>query len=301
MQLIGLFVISIILNVMYIASLNDRFLKRINSDDSNNKICDNIFLEKIYSVLFEIIKFLFEIIKFLFGIINFDYEDSGYSKFVIRYKCDENKKQEKTNKKEETILKRYIKYKNNCNLISSFILFIILIISLIIYEAAFLSCDIKPNLILEPLYIFLFIRFISRALEIIIAFGKDVIENKNSSGLNQGERFKLAVKSLCEIIIRSATIYLLLTILIDGKIENVLFDAASNMYMSIINSINFASMYSSEYKSVSYNDPKYVYEVIGKSVIFLQGVTSFVLIILSFAQYLNPENEEENKNDTNNR
>lgn len=314
-DLVVLVVFFIGINILYVFVLNRCIFKIIDCDVSTK---DNNPLVKIKNWcirawdkiknsctgVYDIIKFLFSCVwdrvkylfSFLFSLINFDYTASKYSKECIKSKCDKVG-EDRTTKKNK--VKKYIKDKNEWNLRGSIAVFAFLIFVLTRYEQGVAPYDVKNNIKLPSLYIFLSVRFTSRALEIITAFYIDIIErNENSSGLDSNDRFKLAVNSLCEIIIRCAAIYLLLHILNYGEIENVISNTFSSIYISTINSINFVSMYSSEYifggedKSIfahifgCKNEFMDAYNFIGRSVVVLQGVASFVLIILSFAQYL---------------
>lgn len=302
MELVGLgdlVVCSILLNFFYLMILNKSILKIIDRGGlSKCKIFNNGFVKEICSVVFCII-------NFLFGSINLDYNASKCSKNYIRNKSNSNKKSSRNKQSDDNDYKRYIKYKNKWNLGFFIAVFTFVIFVIIRYKQGVLLYDGKNDLPLTFLYIFLFIRFMSRSLEIIIAFYKDILDgNENSSGLEPHERFGLAVNSLIELIIRGAAIYLLLHMLNYGIIESVISNTFSSIYISIINSINFASMYSSEYifggedKSIfAYifgckNEFMDVYNFIGRSVVVLQGVASFVLIILSFAQYLSGVKDE---------
>lgn len=87
------------------------------------------------------------------------------------------------------------------------------ILNIIISSAAgvLLVCFNKylPNFIVtKMILIFAGIRFVSRSIEIIISFVKDVIDKKKSSCLDRNERITLAFYSLLEIIFFSMCIFI---------------------------------------------------------------------------------------------
>lgn len=290
-------IFSILLNIVYVYILNCFVLKAIEcSDGSNLGRFINFFRSSLKK----------STILSKLNIFNLDYIASRCSKEQLQEDVKKKYQAQKTNA--ENLVDRlaskrndYIKYKNICNLGMSGGILVSTILAFWIGNYKVIFDDCLTDLILS----FLFIRFISRALEIIFAFYNDIIDNKNDSKLKSDERLLLAIKSLFEIIIRSATIYLLIYTLKDVPSGNLLSNAISSVYLSILNSISFGSAYSSEIfdscKSVCYctgkccctDELSYIYEFIGKSVVVLQGVASFVLIILSFAKYLS--GEEKNK------
>ncbi len=97
--------------------------------------------------------------------------------------------------------------KSKSNLIKAFNISNI-IISLVV--GILLVCFNKylPNFIVtKVILIFAGIRFVSRSIEIIISFVKDVIDKKKSSSLVRNERITLAFYSLLEIIFFSICIF----------------------------------------------------------------------------------------------
>lgn len=320
MSLFCFIIISMVINFLWVSGFNLWTLEKIDNTDSNKK-------KSSFEFLVNSVKGL---LNFLFSFINFDYVASKFSKKFIEYKGKDNSKSVKERRTD------YIKHKNKYNLITSIavlvLIFILLLASGNISKFNFTNIDFKISF----LYVFLFIRLLSRALEIIFAFYYDISkkegledeqDNENKSNLNSSDRFKLAVRSLFEIIIRCATIYLLLHIIEYGRAENfksLIGNTFSSLYMSIINSINFASIYSSEdifnsvdiyhanvYGSIDVNNSTsafkgtytlesaknvpYIYTFIRKTTVVIQAVSSFVLIILSFAKYLSSKEDEKSK------
>lgn len=95
--------------------------------------------------------------------------------------------------------------------------------------------------------------------------------------------YKLAVNSLVEIIVRCATIYLLLYTLTGKGTGNVFSDVITSLYSS-----------KGIFESTCGINPVYIF--ISQSVAILQAVTSFVLIVFSFAKYISSDDKEDNKN-----
>ncbi len=114
-------------------------------------------------------------------------------------------------KKNRIFYQKYLIELNNFNILIS-LLFFWVIIMLNFFEA---------NSLHKNLYKFLFqiilgfaeYRVISRSIEIIYAFGKDVISNKNNSGLNSFMRIGLAIKSYFEIMLNYANRFFLVELL----------------------------------------------------------------------------------------
>lgn len=300
-------IISIVLNFLFVKVFNSCVLKKMKVENTSTKVitknayCTALLLSLV--ILFGLYKniengtYIFVLILIFFvmdwskknyydnldeyknkncfiNLLNIDYVSSKFSKKLI---------------KDENIInkyKNYINYKNKYNLRISFILFIFISVGLGIGKYIYSLYDTEVIYTFDFLCVFLFIRFISRAFEIIIAFYNDILDNKKKSNLKSGDRFKLAVNSLIEIVLRSATIYLLIDTLNYECGQSLISDMISSIYLSIINSINFASAYSIETNAIG------TYEFIRKTVTVLQGLTSFVLIILSFAQYLSSRDDQ---------
>lgn len=282
------FVCSIVANFMLVTILNSYILTIIETSDDSDKDRD----KKFFSSLRKIKNIWKIIVNIIINIFNLDYVASKCSKKLLKPKQEEREEQEE---QDDTEHKMFILKKNKYNFIISCFSFIFTIILVGIFEARFQANCTNVNLILNPLCVFLFIRFVSRSLEIIIAFYKDISDDKNDSNLESNERFLLAVKSLAEIIVRSATIYLLIYTVNDESSGKLLGNTISSVYLSVLNSINFGSAYSAEIITGEICENRTQYELILRSVVVLQSVTSFVLIILSFAKYLSGEVKDKSK------
>ncbi|MDZ4183670.1 MAG: hypothetical protein U1D97_01670 [Desulfuromonadales bacterium] len=149
---------------------------------------------------------------------------------------------------------KFIVFNNSGNLLVSAILFSVPI-------AIHLQCQKVPEVVIG----FLFWRFLSRSLEISRAFVDDILDTKNESGIDQGVRIKLALKSYAEIYIYSAALYSVLSPCLSSFEEATL----GSLYVGTLTNIT------------------YVTENIEiKHLVFVQVFTTLSLIVLSIAGYL---------------
>lgn len=132
---------------------------------------------------------------------------------------------------------------------------------------------------------FLLIRVISRGLEMIIAFYRDVAtraSNVRSSDLNKYKRISLAVHSYFELVIAYAIIYFVLDFPLN-------FDGNSDFNLSLLDSLYY-SLGIVTFTNVTIDGLNYLHKLI----VYSQVITAQVLIGLSIASYLGWEDEEEN-------
>lgn len=116
---------------------------------------------------------------------------------------------------------------------------------------------------------FVLVRCISRSIEIVVAFYKDVVyKQRKSSSLKSGERITLAVKSYIDVIIMYGCVYDLF------KIFN-----CNNIFYALIRSFGISTFTEVEYNGV----------ILASLIISLQVLTSMVLVIFSLARYIGEE------------
>lgn len=122
---------------------------------------------------------------------------------------------------------------------------------------------------------FLFFRTISRSLEIIIAFGNDTLQNKpQKSSLDKYDRISLAVHSYIDVILMYASLYYAF------KFER----NSINLIESLLDSIGIMTF-------SNFFDEFSKYELYKKMIVYLQVITSFVLVSVSFAIYIGREDK----------
>lgn len=112
---------------------------------------------------------------------------------------------------------------------------------------------------------FLFWRFMSRSIEITYAFGNDILNERNESGIEKNQRIQLALKSYLEIYIYSAAFYFVLSPHL-ASLESAMLGA---LYVGTLTNISFVT---------NCIEMKYL--------VFLQVFATLSLIILSIAGYL---------------
>lgn len=103
----------------------------------------------------------------------------------------------KTEKERERRAK-IVKSFNVENILLSFFFGIILI---------FLFTFAKSSTLFETFLFFMGVRFVSRSMEIIISFLKDILDKKKTSSLRKPERIRLAFYSLFEVVFASICIF----------------------------------------------------------------------------------------------
>ncbi len=171
--------------------------------------------------------------------------------------------------------RKFIILKNIVNLMISFAFLVY------VYLSKYTFTETK-----KIVFYILLIRFISRSIEICIAFYVDVVKDADKrSNLIPSDRIRLAIFSAIEITIMSVTLLSMLGNCLD-------FELISS---SIINTLTFCSgAIKSPEDLLNYNKTIYFY----RNLVFLvQGVTSFVLIVFSIAVYLNGENHDVDSRD----
>ncbi|MGE6707869.1 hypothetical protein [Exiguobacterium artemiae] len=192
----------------------------------------------------------------------------------------------KTSKK----LADIIKFRNQKNLLVS-ILFVFLVV------IVFYLYDSKNNLVLlwTTFFWMFFYRFISRSIEIAIAFFKDIRpESKlKRSQLDNNERIVLVVKSLSEIILLSTTLYMVILILMDVSkfnIFNLFFKSFGHALATAIFNTSFPYdvLNSIKIENADYSFDfvvSKIWVVMTQIIHLIQLIMSVVLVSLSITSY----------------
>jgi hypothetical protein len=185
-----------------------------------------------------------------------DYIIARFLKYLIKNK----KSNDQQNEAEEyEKLGNFIKYSNYGNLLISIIIFII---TCVFYSQ-------KYWLLLG----FVFWRFVSRSLEIMIAFVKDVTsKSKKSSYLDKYDRINLATTSYIEIIIYSAAFYVTLGKNID-YIQALLLSLGTSTFTHV--------PFYTDAIEIKLFEKDWMYLFV-----YLQVLTSISLVVLSIASYI---------------
>lgn len=202
---------------------------------------------------------------------------------------------------------RLLKGFNKTNLIFTVIILSIYIIDIVLdlfvrkQEVSKISFD---NYFIV-LNVFVVIRVISRTIEIIYAFYKDVEEENKTSSLMNGNRLQLAVWSYIEMILLYAIIYYISGVFYeDNLFDNIVrsFGIMSFTDIDLTYYINLTSdeklTYNSLYVILDNYDYNwltlFVNEIWIRVVMGLQIVTSMTLVVFSIAKYLGGENCKNN-------
>lgn len=207
--------------------------------------------------------------------------------FSIDYICScsfKNNISEFESKKQNKNLRTdYLRYKNLWNFIFSVCIIGFGFISI------FLNLEIR---VMEYCLIFICIRLLSRCVEICVAFYNDIVDKEpKTSLLKPSERMKLAIVSGIELSFTTAFLYELLEVFTmnskyyDLELKEKIVHYFNNLYGSMINTMTFGSG--------ALKKPTYIkYDFIYNSVILIQSITAFVLIVFSIAVYLSSNNAD---------
>lgn len=188
---------------------------------------------------------------------NIYYCNSSGKKIYI-YKTTEVTSKEKHMKQE---LQDLINKFNSFNLLVSIVMFLIFFV--IKY------CGYKIHILL--LFI-IFLRCFSRGIEIATAFYKDIIDSKTkSSGLVASDRIKLATKSLVEITLLFAALYMYWSEIMDSIIYSI--------GISTLLDVNLTYEVNEHGELSVFPDAK-------KIVAVFQAIVAAILIVLSLARYI---------------
>jgi hypothetical protein len=174
----------------------------------------------------------------------------------------------------------FVKYSNWINLSFAALLYIVLST----YETMFWQ-QTTATLSTMIFRSFLLVRLISRGLEMIIAFYRDVATRTpsvTSSDLSKYKRISLAVHSYFELVIAYAIIYFILDFPLN-------FDAKPDFTLSLLDSLYF-SLGIVTFTNVNIEG----FNNLHKLIVYSQVITAQVLIGLSLASYIGWEDKQEN-------
>lgn len=171
-------------------------------------------------------------------------------------------------------LKYFITYSNYSNLFVSFLM-----------AVAPLAFSDNINALQTIQYILGF-RIISRCLEIIFSFGKDVITKSDvnkSSALDKFDRLQLALLSLLEICLLSAAIYAVI------NVETCPLQMFNSLLYSLGTSLIVAVNLKGQDGLILFSSPS---NALFNFFVILQSLTSVTLIVLAVAGYLSDGNKQ---------
>jgi hypothetical protein len=177
-------------------------------------------------------------------------------------------KQSAPDEQYKDLLKRYIVKNNHYNIAISVALLFAVSISYYLFNGA-------TYLLGVVIY-----RFISRSVEIIVAFGKDVTSNKDkNSSLSKYDRIKLAIKSYFEVFVFSSTLYMFMP-QIKG-IDAIFVSLGTGTFTTVSNHIKLPSYINMPYETTDL----YLMNI----ALFTQIFTTLSLVVLSLALYVSSE------------
>lgn len=194
----------------------------------------------------------------------FTYKES--LKLIYRY-CERLKKEN---------LKKFITYSNHLNLCLSVLLSIVPLI-----------CKTDGNVFVFVKYV-IWVRIVSRFIEIVISFGQDVVTSRGESkcsALNKFDRVQLALLSLLEICIISASNYAV----INGETCPV--QMFNSLLYSIGTSLIVAVNLKGQESNISFASSD---NSLFNCFVILQVFTSATLIVLAIAGYLSDDRQQYN-------
>ncbi|MCD2335621.1 hypothetical protein [Bacillus cereus] len=185
----------------------------------------------------------------------------------------------------------YIRFRNKVNLSNSIITAISIILLIIIYTFTPIIETSYMKSFLFIIYIFIFLRLLSRSTEICISFYQDIIAKKSLKNtlLTGTDRISLAIKSIVEIIFTVATLSII-EILYSNNLLNTLreqHDFAQLLKLTIFSFSNSiaTSLFNISFPGVTHNVT--LLTLSHQLIHIMQIITSLTLITLSIANYIN--------------
>ncbi|RVU62979.1 hypothetical protein BM74_17600 [Bacillus thuringiensis] len=185
----------------------------------------------------------------------------------------------------------YIRFRNKVNLSNSIITAISIILLIIIYTFTPIIETSYMKSFLFIIYIFIFLRLLSRSTEICISFYQDIIAKKSLKNtlLTGTDRISLAIKSIVEIIFTVATLSIIET-LYSNNLLNTLreqHDFAQLLKLTIFSFSNSiaTSLFNISFPGVTHNVT--LLTLSHQLIHIMQIITSLTLITLSIANYIN--------------
>ncbi|MGG4301418.1 hypothetical protein ABEW59_01005 [Bacillus wiedmannii] len=185
----------------------------------------------------------------------------------------------------------YVHFRNQVNLIISAVTAIITLILVIILPLSSIIGISSMKKFLFIIYIFIFLRLLSRCFEICISFYQDIIAKKSLKNtlLTGTDRISLAIKSILEIIFTVATLSII-EVLYSTDLLNILreqHDFAQLLKLIIFSFSNSiaTSLFNISFPGVTHNVT--LLTLSHQLIHIMQVITSLTLITLSIANYIN--------------
>ncbi|PFO84469.1 hypothetical protein [Bacillus cereus] len=185
----------------------------------------------------------------------------------------------------------HVRFRNQVNLSNSIITALSTIILVIIYTlTSIIDLSYMKNL-LFIIYIFIFLRLLSRSTEICIAFYQDIIAKKSLKNtlLTGTDRISLAIKSIIEIFFTVATLSIIET-LYSTDLLNTLREQHDIAQLVKLITFSFSNSIATSLFNISFPGTTHNIALLTLShqlIHIMQVITSLTLITLSIANYIN--------------
>lgn len=185
----------------------------------------------------------------------------------------------------------YVQFRNQVNLSNSIITALSTIILVIIYSlTSIIDLSYMKNL-LFIIYIFIFLRLLSRSTEICMAFYQDIIAKKSLKNtlLTGTDRISLAIKSIIEIFFTVATLSIIET-LYSTDLLNTLREQRDIAQLIKLITFSFSNSIATSLFNISFPGVTHNVTLLTLShqlIHIMQVITSLTLITLSIANYIN--------------
>ncbi|UFH98700.1 hypothetical protein [Bacillus toyonensis] len=185
----------------------------------------------------------------------------------------------------------YIRFRNKVNLSNSIITAISIILLIIIYTFTSIIEISYMKSFLFIIYIFIFLRLLSRSTEICISFYQDIIAKKSLKNtlLTGTDRISLAIKSIVEIIFTVATLSII-EILYSNNLLNILREQHDFAQLLKLTIFSFSNSIATSLFNISFPGSTHNITLLTLShhlIHIMQVITSLTLITLSIANYIN--------------
>ncbi|AJH82051.1 hypothetical protein FOC88_21265 [Bacillus thuringiensis] len=185
----------------------------------------------------------------------------------------------------------YIHFRNKVNLYNSLITAISTILLIIIYTFTSIIEISYMKSLLFIIYIFIFLRLLSRSTEICISFYQDIIAKKSLKNtlLTGTDRISLAIKSIVEIIFTVATLSIIKS-LYGTDLLNTLREQHDFAQLLKLIIFSFSNSIATSLFNISFPGDTHNITLLTLSqhlIHIMQVITSLTLITLSIANYIN--------------
>ncbi|WP_240514739.1 MULTISPECIES: hypothetical protein [Bacillus] len=185
----------------------------------------------------------------------------------------------------------HVQFRNQVNMAISIITAIGTIILVVFYTlTSFIEISYMKNL-LFIIYIFIFLRLLSRSTEICIAFYQDIIAKKSLKNtlLTGTDRISLAIKSIIEIFFTVATLSIIETIY-SNDLLSILREQHDISQLVKLIIFSFSNSIATSLFNISFPGVTHKVTILALShqlIHIMQVITSLTLITLSIANYIN--------------